>query len=46
MHAFFQQLDIFLRQGTIDIDVIIEAVVDNWTNRHFRIGPQLLNGMA
>ncbi|GEM_PF-4905930 len=46
VHAFFQRVDIFLRQGMIEIDVIIEAVVDNRTDRHFRIGPQLLNRVS
>jgi len=46
VHAFFQRVDIFLRQGMIEIDVIVEAVVDNRTDRHFRIGPQLFNRVS
>ncbi len=45
MHAFFQQVDIFLGQRTIDVDIIIEAVINDRANRHFRIRPQLLDSM-
>ena len=45
MHAFFQQVDIFLGQSTINIDIIIEAVINHRTDSHFGIRPQLLNRM-
>ncbi len=46
MHAFLQQVDIFLGQGTIDVDIIIEAVINYRTDRHFGVWPQLLNRMT
>lgn len=46
VHPLFQQIQVFLRQGAVDIHVIIETVVDHWTDRHFGIRPQLLDRMT
>ncbi|MNT67977.1 hypothetical protein D3C72_2061690 [compost metagenome] len=46
MHPLFQQIQVFLRQGTVDINVIIETVVDHWADSHFGVWPQLLDGMT
>ncbi len=46
VHTLFERVDIFLGQGVVKINVIIEAVVDNRANRHFGVGPQLFDGMT
>lgn len=46
MHTLFEQFNIFLSQGTVDIYVIVKTVIDNRTNRHFGIWPQLLDRMT
>ena len=46
MHTFFERVDIFLCQGVVKVNVVVEAVVDNRADRHFGVGPQLLNGMT
>ena len=45
MHAFFERVDIFLGQGMVQIDIIVETIVDNRADRHFGIWPQLFNRM-
>ena len=46
MHAFFERVDIFLGQGMVQIDIIVETIVDNRADRHFGIWPQLFNRMS
>ncbi|VAL58884.1 Uncharacterised protein [Enterobacter kobei] len=46
VHTFFERVDIFLGQGMVKVNVIVEAVVDNRTNRHFGVWPQLLDSMT
>ena len=46
MHTLFRAIEIFLRQGVIEVDVVIEAVIDNRTNRHFGVRPKLFHRMA
>ncbi|MNL41815.1 hypothetical protein D3C87_1642390 [compost metagenome] len=46
VHTFFERVDIFLGQGMVKINVIVEAVVDNRADRHFGVWPQLFDGMA
>ena len=46
MHTFFERVDIFLCQGVVKVNVVVEAVVDNRADRHFGVGPQLLNSMT
>ena len=46
MHTFFERVDIFLSQGVVEVYVIVEAIINNRTDSHFGVGPQLFNGMA
>ncbi len=46
VHPLFQQIQVFLRQGAVDVHVIIKTVVDHRTDRHFGIRPQLLDRMT
>ena len=46
MHTFFERVDIFLGQRMIEVDVIIEAVIDNRADSHLGVWPQLLNRMT
>ena len=43
VHTFFERVDIFLGQGMVQIDIIVETVVDNRADRHLGIWPQLFN---
>ncbi|CQR22371.1 Uncharacterised protein [Yersinia enterocolitica] len=45
MHPLFQQIQIFLRQSAVDINIVIETVVDNWADCHFGIWPKLLDSV-
>ena len=46
MHTFFERVDIFLGQGVVEVYVIVETIIDNRTDSHFGVGPQLFDGMA
>ena len=46
MHTFFERVDIFLGQGVVEVYVIVEAIIDNRTDSHFGVGPQLFDSMA
>ena len=46
VHTFFERVDIFLSQGMVKINVIVETVVDNRTDRHFGVRPQLFDRMT
>ncbi|MNT66329.1 hypothetical protein D3C72_2043890 [compost metagenome] len=46
VHTFFERVDIFLGQGVVKVNVIIEAVVDHRADRHFGVWPELFDGMA
>ena len=46
VHTFFERIEVFLGQRTIDINIIIEAVIDNRADSHFGVRPQLLNRMT
>ncbi|BFO09794.1 hypothetical protein GGER_23040 [Serratia rubidaea] len=46
MHPLFQQIQVFLRQGMVQVNVIIETVVDHRADGHFGVRPQLFDGMA
>ncbi|MNL98296.1 hypothetical protein D3C81_81490 [compost metagenome] len=46
MHPLFQQIQVFLRQGAVNINVIVETVVDHRADGHFGVRPQLLDSMA
>ena len=45
-HALFQGSQIFIGQGTVKINVIVEAVVDDGTDGHLGLGPELLDSMT
>ena len=46
MHTFFERVDIFPGQGVVEVYVIVETIIDNRTDSHFGVGPQLFDGMA
>ena len=33
-------------QGVVEVYVIVETIIDNRTDSHFGVGPQLFDGMA
>ena len=46
VHTFLERVDIFLGQGVVKVNVVVEAVVDNRADRHFGVWPQLFDGMT
>ena len=46
VHTFFERVDIFLSQGMVKVNVVVETIIDNRTDRHFGVWPQLFDGMA
>lgn len=45
LHALFQRLEVFGRDGARHIDIIIKAVVDGWADGKFCISELILNSV-
>ena len=46
MHALLKLLQLLVREGVIDVDIVVEAVVDNRADCHLGLRIKLLEGMA